>query len=206
MATFESCLESVWDEWHNCEQCGLSEERKSVVLGRGPQDASIMLVGEAPEEQEDEEGLAFVGAGGDLLNDLLGQANLDREKMFLTNTVCCRPPGNRDPFDPERAACWPRLQQQIYCVDPDIIIVAGNIAAKTLLGARTFYITQERGVMRTVMLDGMDTTYPVAVMPILHPAYLLRNPGYKKHGPLYRTYKDLELVRKAAQLLERTRA
>jgi DNA polymerase len=119
-------LREIGREVSTCERCVLKNTRKRAVPGEGPVDAEIMLIGEGPGFHENEEGRPFVGAAGQFLNDLLKRSGLTREKVFITNVVKCRPPGNRDPLTEELNACAAYLERQIEVINPKVIITLGR--------------------------------------------------------------------------------
>lgn len=131
-------------ECAQCRRCGLGETRHHLVFGDGAEDARIMLIGEGPGEQEDLQGLPFVGPAGKLLDDMLEMIYLDRTKVYIANIVKCRPPHNRDPQFVEQKCCGEWLQRQIALVDPAIIVCLGRIAATALI-KDPFRITREHG-------------------------------------------------------------
>ncbi len=148
-----------------CTACRLADTRTTVVFGDGSPDARVMFVGEGPGRNEDEQGVPFVGAAGQLLNRLLGEIDLRREDVYIANVVKCRPPGNRDPRPDEIQACKGYLAEQIKLIDPDVVSTLGNFATKLLL-------KQETGITR---LRG--SAYPWwnrTVVPTFHPAAALR--------------------------------
>ena len=148
-----------------CTDCSLSEGRTNVVFSSGSPDASLMVVGEGPGRQEDEQGIPFVGRSGQLLSRLLGEIDLDREDVYIANVVKCRPPHNRDPRQDEIDACKPYLRRQIELVDPAVVVTVGNFSSKLLLGTTTG-ITRLRG-----------TAYEWwgrYLVPTFHPAAALR--------------------------------
>ncbi|MBJ7418344.1 MAG: uracil-DNA glycosylase, partial [Niveispirillum sp.] len=159
------------------------------VFGRGSRQARIMLIGEAPGENEDRQGLPFVGPAGQLLDRMLSAIGLDRhaddpaKAVYITNMLPWRPPGNRSPTDSEIAACMPFMVRHIELMAPDILIFAGGISAKAMLN-RTEGITRLRGRWFDYGSAGLKKS--VAAMPMLHPAYLLRNPDAKREA-----WKDL---------------
>lgn len=150
-----------------CQDCGLCATRKNAVAGGGSPDAKILFVGEAPGEEEDERGSPFVGKSGSLLNEGLRKAGISRDETFITNVVCCRPPGNRNPSEEETQACSKYLKEQMEILKPELVVVLGKVAAETLLG-REVKITKENG-----KLDFLDDG--TVVLMVLHPAYVLRN-------------------------------
>ena len=154
-----------------CRQCPLAETRHHVVFGVGPQNAPIMLVGEGPGEQEDLQGIPFVGPAGQLLDDMLSLIGLSREKIvYIANIVKCRPPQNRDPLPEERQACLPWLREQFRLIQPKIVVCLGRIAAQQIIRP-DFSVTKEHG--QWTQKGGVWFT------ATLHPAALLRNPRQK---------------------------
>ena len=119
-------LEEVASLARSCGRCELSRGRTLAVPGHGNPNAEIMFIGEAPGWNEDRQGLPFIGAAGQFLNELLASIELDRESVFITNIVKCRPPGNRDPLPDEIAACQPYLDTQIEAIDPLAIVTLGR--------------------------------------------------------------------------------
>jgi len=165
-------LVGVFREASDCSRCGLSESRTQVVFGAGDADADLMLVGEAPGAEEDRQGLPFVGRSGALLTKLLAEAGLPRERVFIANTLKCRPPENRDPRPEEIETCRPWLDEQIRLIQPRVIATLGNFATKLLSGDPTG-ITKVRGVPQLRTLGGRT----VFLYPLFHPAAALRATG-----------------------------
>lgn len=124
----ERALDQIADEIRVCERCELHRTRTKSVPGEGPADARVMLIGEAPGWNEDQQGRPFVGAAGKFLEELLAKAGLRRSDVFITNVVKSRPPGNRDPLPDEIAACAPFLDRQIGIIDPDVIVTLGRFS------------------------------------------------------------------------------
>lgn len=168
--------------------CPLKATAMNTVFADGNPKARVMMIGEAPGEDEDRQGKPFVGVSGRLLDRMLGYIGLDRTSVYITNMLPWRPPGNRSPTQAELAACLPFLDRHIELVAPDIIVPLGGTAAKSLLN-RTEGITRLRGQWFDLPNAGLGKT--IAVLPILHPAYLLRNPASKKEA-----WKDLLSLRK----------
>jgi uracil-DNA glycosylase len=161
----------------NFEGCGLKRTAKSLCFARGNPDARIMLIGEAPGRDEDLQGKPFVGRAGQLLDRMLGAIGLGEEHVYITNTVYWRPPGNRTPTPQEVEACAPFLRRQIEILDPQVLVLLGGAAAKSILGSSD-------GIMR---LRGKWLTYhcgnaDIATLATLHPAYLLRKPAEKRYA------------------------
>jgi DNA polymerase len=180
-------LDAVRDVSLGCPRCRLAETRHHVVFGEGAQDADILVVGEAPGEEEDRTGRPFVGNAGKLLDLLLATAGFERERMYVCNVLKCRPPGNRNPRPDEVEACSPYLLRQVELVKPRVIVAFGAFASQTLLGTD---ITIGK-------LRGRDHRYRptpehegIPLVPTYHPAALLRNPGWVRA-----VWDDLQRVR-----------
>lgn len=157
------------------EGCALRRTATRLVFADGNPAAKIMLVGEAPGAEEDRSGVPFVGRGGQLLDRMLAAIGLDRTAVYIANVVPWRPPGNRDPTPQEVATCLPFIRRQIALCDPDILLLMGKSALQALTPSREG-ITRARG--RWLDYDtGLRT---IRALPMLHPAYLLRQPGQKK--------------------------
>ena len=150
--------------------CPLKNTAKNTVFSAGNKNASIMIIGEAPGADEDEQGLPFVGQSGQLLNNMLASVNLKRSDVYISNIVFWRPPGNRQPSNSEIALCLPFVEEHIMLVRPKILILLGGVAVKSLLRS-TKSITSMRG--RKISYNGIPT------IPTFHPAYLLRYPSQK---------------------------
>jgi DNA polymerase len=171
----------------NCRKCSLCQSRHNTVFGTGDQNARVMVIGEAPGEEEDRQGLPFVGRAGLLLNQMLLAAGFSRERVYIANILKCRPPGNRNPEVEEMKACHDYLQQQIALVQPEVILAVGGVAAKNLLQS-------DEAVGR---LRGRTHHYGESKIPLLvtyHPSYLLRKPSEKA-----KTWQDLQLLMKQLQ-------
>jgi len=140
-------LELVATEASTCTRCALSQGRTQVVFGMGDPVADLMFIGEGPGEQEDRQGLPFVGRSGQLLDRLLlEELGISREQVYIANVVKCRPPGNRDPQPDELAACRPWFDQKLAALAPKVIVTLGNFASKALLET-TQGITKLRGTL-----------------------------------------------------------
>ncbi|MCF8041716.1 MAG: uracil-DNA glycosylase [Desulfarculaceae bacterium] len=153
-----------------CTRCPLSQGRNKIVFGSGPEDARIMFIGEGPGEQEDRQGLPFVGPAGKLLDAMLAAVGMKREQVYIANIVKCRPPRNRDPQADEVAACRPFLEAQVKLIAPQAICTLGRPAAHALLNSDA-----PMGRLR----GKWSQTLGVPVLPTYHPAYLLRTPEAK---------------------------
>jgi uracil-DNA glycosylase family 4 len=154
-----------------CERCALAATRTQVVFGSGSPHADLMFVGEAPGFHEDKQGIPFVGAAGKLLSKLLEGIGMTREMVYVSNTVKCRPPGNRDPLPGELESCESHLFKQIELISPKVIATLGNFATK-LLSGKPDGITRVHGVPQEVVLGGNK----VLLFPIFHPAAALYTP------------------------------
>ncbi|MDD5411551.1 MAG: uracil-DNA glycosylase [Methylobacter sp.] len=180
----ESTESVIWNslqaEVASCTKCSLCKTRTQTVFGSGNKHADWMVIGEAPGQSEDQQGLPFVGNAGQLLTEMLRAIGLDRESVFITNVVKCRPPGNRDPKPNEIEACNEYLQRQQALVKPKIILAVGRIAAQALLKTDE-PLAKLRGKVHILN----DT--PVVV--VYHPAYLLRSLSDKRKAWL-----DLQLA------------
>jgi DNA polymerase len=157
-------LEKVSNQVVVCTKCRLCERRKHAVPGEGPEGSRIMFVGEAPGEQEDIQGRPFVGAAGKLLTELLGSVGFQREEVYITNVVKCRPPNNRPPRKDESEACRPYLERQIALIRPAAICPMGNSAIQALLNSEKSVTT-----LHGIPFEVEGITY----FPIYHPAAAL---------------------------------
>ncbi len=164
-------LDSLKAEVSICEKCGLSKTRKNVVFGDGSGKAKLVFVGEAPGEDEDIQGLPFVGRSGQLLTKIIEAMGLKRKDVYIANILKCRPPDNRPPTPDEITACRENLRRQIGIIKPKVICTLGKFASQTLLNTET-PISALRG--KFGCYNG------IKVMPTFHPAYLLRNLGDKR--------------------------
>ena len=151
-----------------CTKCRLSQGRTQVVYGVGDPNADLMFIGEAPGFHEDKQGEPFVGAAGQLLNQLLGEIGIAREDVYINNTVNCRPPGNRDPLPDELEACKPWLDERVALIDPAVVVTLGNWATRYILGKQVS-ISRVRG--QRFPWSGRT------VIPTFHPAAVLHGGG-----------------------------
>jgi len=164
-------LEKLRLEILQCKACPLYKTRKNPVLGEGNPHSILLFIGEAPGAEEDEQGRPFVGKAGELLTKIIKAMGLERGEVYITNVLKCRPPGNRNPRPEEIKACWPFLEKQIEIIKPKLICTLGTFATQTLLGTQE-KITFQRGVFKEWK--------GIRVLPTFHPAFLLRNPQYKR--------------------------
>jgi DNA polymerase len=166
-ASRQDALKRVADEVAQCTLCKeLADSRTQTVPGQGDPNARLVFVGEGPGEEEDRQGLAFVGRAGQLLTKMIESINLTRDQVFIANILKCRPPANRTPTPDEIANCLPYLMRQLEILRPKILCALGGVAAQTLLQTRDG-ITHLRGRFHPYRGS--------LLMPTFHPAYLLRN-------------------------------
>ena len=176
----------------SCTKCSLSRGRTNVVFGRGNPKAKIFIIGEGPGQQEDEEGLAFVGRAGKMLNKSCLSVGIDtNEDCYISNIVKCRPPNNRKPKSTEVENCMPWLDSQIELIKPKVIVLAGSTAVQSYLN-----INQPISKIRGKWITRESIKY----MPIFHPSYLLRNSSNEKGKPKWLTIQDLKKVKKESNL------
>jgi len=166
-----------------CAQCPLSLTRNLPVMGRGSQEADIMVIAEAPGAQEDQQGIPFVGRSGEILDRLLQDCGLSREEIYITNILKCHPPGNREPKEEEKEACFPYLKYETFLLKPKIIVCLGRVAAQRIISP-DFKITRQHGTWTCRKDCALNATY--------HPSAILRDPSKYEE-----TKKDfLEIVKK----------
>lgn len=179
----------------SCKKCELCKGRTNVVFSDGIENAKIMIIGEGPGENEDLQGLPFVGRAGQLLDKIFASVNLNRkEHLYICNIVKCRPPNNRAPLSEEAEACREYLEAQIKYINPQIIILAGAVAVKGILKMKDPKITKLRG-------EWIESNDPLLtgrkIMPIFHPSYLLRHEWSKApDSPKAQMWKDIQEIRK----------
>lgn len=159
-------LEGLTEEARGCRKCDLSENRNQVVFGEGDTSADLFIIGEAPGANEDKKGRPFVGKAGKLLRQGLEKVDFDFTTIYITNTVKCRPPGNRDPKTEELDSCRPYLDQQLEFVAPEVILTLGTFALQYCL-EDDLRIGESRGEVYDWNNSQLVATY--------HPAYILRN-------------------------------
>ena len=166
-----------------CKRCPLCETRTQVVFGVGPEQASVMFIGEGPGQQEDLRGEPFVGPAGQFLDEMLSIIGLSRRNCYIGNIVKCRPPGNRDPLNAEQESCIGWLEEQIRLIQPKLIVCLGRIAAMRYIDP-DFRITREHG--KWFEING---TWRMA---IYHPSALLRD--VSKRPETFRDLKSLQAM------------
>ena len=175
-------LAQLRSEMGDCKRCKLHPHRTHLVFGSGNPDARLMLVGEAPGEEEDLQGQPFVGKAGQLLTRILKAMGLERNDVYIANILKCRPPQNRNPQPDEIETCQPFLRKQVEIIHPKVVCALGTFAAQTLLQTDE-KISRLRGRFHDY--------YGVKLMPTYHPAYLLRNPQDKRL-----VWEDMRLIMK----------
>lgn len=161
-------LEEAALDASTCTRCRLAEGRTQVVYGVGDPNADLMFIGEAPGFHEDRQGEPFVGAAGQLLNQLLSEIDVPRDAVYINNVILCRPPGNRDPLPDELEACKPWLDERIAIIDPAVVVTLGNWATRYILG-KQISISRVRG--QRFPWNGRT------VIPTFHPAAVLHGGG-----------------------------
>jgi uracil-DNA glycosylase family 4 len=162
-------LTELYEQVRTCKECILAQGRTNSVPGEGPEDAEIMFIGEGPGFHEDRQGRPFVGAAGNLLDELLGKIGLSREDTYVTNVVKCRPPGNRDPQPEEIAACKPYMDKQVELVHPRLIVTLGRFSMQRYFpGASISRIHGQPKRMGNVIY-----------YPMFHPAAALHQPRWR---------------------------
>ena len=154
-------LADIERECTGCAKCPLAATRTNLVFGVGNPHTNVMFVGEGPGKNEDLKGEPFVGAAGQLLNQMLDRAGIPRESIYIANILKCRPPGNRDPRPEEIEACTPWLRQQVASVHPTVIVTLGNFATK-------FILQTSEGITR--LRGRVQSAGPLRVIPMFHPA------------------------------------
>ena len=165
----------------NCNKCGLCRSRNNTVFGEGSSTANLMLIGEGPGRDEDQQGLPFVGRSGQLLTKMLKAMGFAREQVFITNIVKCRPPQNRNPSPDEADACMPYLLRQIEVIQPKAIVLLGAVPMK--------FVLNKTGITR---IHGQWFEFRgIKTLPTFHPSFLLRDPRQKKYA-----WEDLQKVMK----------
>lgn len=176
-------LQELKQKCLNCKRCKLHSGCRGVVFGEGNSQTDLMLVGEGPGQTEDQLGRPFVGVAGQLLDKIVQSIGFEREEIYITNVVKCRPPANRTPTQQEMAVCSDWLKDEIKLIKPKIIVCLGSIAAKQLIDPN-FRITKQRGIW--LELQGKKT------IATFHPAALLRDPSKKR--PVWEDFKMIRAM------------
>lgn len=181
-------LDEVENICKNCFKCDLSQTRTKVVFSDGNKHSKVMIIGEAPGKNEDETGKPFVGRAGKLLDQLLETQDIKRNKnVYICNTVKCRPPENRVPAPQEKQACREYLDAQIQLIRPEIILLAGSTAVKSMMNTK-LSITKIRG-------QWFDGPFYSRMMPIFHPSYLLRYSSVEEGTPKWLMLQDIKEIK-----------
>ena len=180
----------------SCHACELGQTRTRTVFAGGSPPAKIMVIGEAPGKDEDEQGEPFVGRSGQLLTKLFAQVGLERERdLYIANTIKCRPPQNRKPTQAEKDACRPFLDAQLAFIQPKVIVLCGTTAVSSLLPHEKRTITEIRG-------QWFEHASGAKIMAVFHPSYLLRHHSLDAGKPRALMMQDLaEISRVLSSLI-----
>lgn len=177
-----------------CTDCELCQSRENVVFSRGNPNAKLMVIGEAPGRNDDQEGVPFAGRAGKLLDKIFAAADIDvTNDIYICNVVKCRPPNNRPPQKREIQTCEQYLKAQLELIRPRLILLAGATAVEAILHVKD-PISRIRGTW-------FDCEFGAKVMPVFHPSYLLRNDSKEVGSPKWLMWKDIQEVRKQLDLL-----
>src|SRR5690554_64707 len=171
-----------------CERCVLRKNANQVVMGKGSTTNKIMLIGEGPGADEDRIGEPFVGRAGKLLDKILKAVEINKEDLYITNIVKCRPPNNRTPFKKEAESCAPILVSEIKLIEPKVIVPLGSVPLK--------YIVNDNASI-TKMRGKWIKRGKIYIFPTFHPSYLLRNPKIKKYS-----WHDFKVIKKAFERIK----
>ena len=169
----------------NIKNCDLKKGAKNIVFSDGNPKSKIMLIGEAPGANEDQEGLPFVGRAGQLLDKMLSAINLDRDKVYISNIINYRPPGNRRPTEEEIKRYLPFITKHIEIIDPKIVVLLGSTAMNALVG-NSIVISKMRGKW----IEKQFGSCKASIIITFHPAFLMRQPAQKKLSWI-----DLKMIR-----------
>jgi uracil-DNA glycosylase len=179
-------IDAIRTEALSCVKCRLAQGRTQVVWADGNLDSDLLFIGEAPGFHEDQQGLPFVGAAGQLLDNLLRDISLDRSKAAIVNVIKCRPPGNRDPLPDEIDACRPYLEAQITHMRPRVIVTLGNFATR-------FVLEQDIGISRA--RGRKYRKLGATVIPTYHPAAALRGGRFGGMSPIDALRADFRVIK-----------
>jgi len=182
-------LEELKNELEKFDGCSLKRTAKNLVFADGNPESKIMLLGEAPGEEEDKISKPFVGLAGKLLDKMLAAIGQDRNNTYLSNIIFWRPPGNRNPTEEEISSCLPFVFKHLELVKPKILILAGAIATKTILNKNNSGIIKMRGTWHD--LEVGPSKIKIKTIPIYHPAFLLRQPARKREA-----WEDLKNIKR----------
>lgn len=187
-------MKKIKEEVVNCKKCPLFQKRNLPVVGEGSHEAKIMFIGEGPGANEDATGRPFCGKAGSILNELLESIRIDREKVYITNILKCRPPNNRDPREEEIKACTPYLKRQIKIIDPEVLCPLGRHAM--------YFIMDQYGLQGQIkaiskihgqVFKAKNLLEEIKIIPFYHPAVATYNPNklplLKKDFEILKEYK-----------------
>ena len=186
-------LDSLRKKLEVFDGCALKKTATNLVFSDGNEESKVMLIGEAPGEEEDKTGKPFKGQAGKLLDKMLNAIGQNRDNTYITNLIFWRPPGNRNPSLEEIDACLPFVLRHIELINPKILILAGAIAAKAILKENNKGIIQLRGKWQNFSLNKATI---IKTMPIYHPSFLLRQPSRKRDA-----WEDLKKIKKEIDLI-----
>ena len=188
-----SNLEALKKEVEALDECALKKTATNIVFSDGNSKANVMVVGEAPGEEEDKLGKPFKGQAGNLLDKMLQAIGQNRENTYITNLIFWRPPGNRNPTQEEINICLPYALKHIEIINPKILILTGAIATKAILRQNNKGIIQLRGKWQNFSINKSTS---IKTMPIFHPAFLLRQPSRKREA-----WEDLKKIKQEIDLI-----
>ena len=186
-------LDSLRKQLEVFDGCALKKTATNLVFSDGNEESKVMLIGEAPGEEEDKTGKPFKGQAGKLLDKMLDAIGQNRDNTYITNLIFWRPPGNRNPSVEEIDACLPFVLRHIELINPKILILAGAIAAKAILKENNKGIIQLRGKWQNFSINKATI---IKTMPIYHPSFLLRQPSRKRDA-----WEDLKKIKKEIDLI-----
>jgi DNA polymerase len=170
----------IIDKINKCKRCNLSKTKLNYVPGEGSIKSKIMFIGEAPGRNEDKQGIPFVGRAGKILDDLLNNINLDRNEIFITNILKCRPPKNRNPTREEIESCVVFLERQLELINPKVIVTLGNFATKYILEKFGFK-TEKIGLVHGYKFKINNKDKIQLIIPLFHPAAMIYNRKLKDY-------------------------
>ena len=177
-------LSELLEKYKDCQRCALGQTRKNLVFGGGLSNPPIMFIGEGPGADEDSMGKPFVGRAGRLLTKMISSIGIERDDVYITNIVKCRPPENRNPTPAEISCCLPIIKKQIEILNPKLIVTLGNIPTKT-------FITDAHGITKA---HGKIKHYEKwTLLPTFHPSYLLRN-----RSAMPKAWEDFKIIAELA--------
>ena len=177
-------LSELFEKYKACQRCALGQTRKKLVFGRGLSNPPIMFIGEGPGADEDSQGEPFVGRAGRLLTKMISSIGIERDDVYITNIVKCRPPENRNPTPAEISCCLPIIKKQIEILNPKLIVTLGNIPTKT-------FINDALGITKA---HGKIEHYKKwTLVPTFHPSYLLRN-----RSAMPKAWEDFKIIAELA--------